>query len=53
MYVASPPSLRMRSASSRSVSSSRAVITTLAPARAAMRAVVSPIPLDAPVITIT
>ena len=50
---ASPPSEAIRPASALSVSALRAIRTSLAPRRAACNAVVNPIPLEAPVMTIT
>src|SRR5688572_19115659 len=51
--TASPPLSRICSATSASVRSLRAVRTTRAPCDAADRAVASPIPLEAPVMTMT
>src|SRR5574338_4567 len=51
--VARPPIVRTSSAASCNPSSLRAARTRLAPLRAAMRAVASPMPLVAPVITMT
>ena len=48
-----PPSEAIRPASALSVSALRAIRTSLAPRRAACNAVVNPIPLEAPVMTIT
>src|SRR5215213_2410648 len=52
-WTASPPCEFISSTSRRRASSARAATTSFAPRRAASRAVTSPMPLDAPVITRT
>ncbi len=51
--IARPPDVAISSASAFSAASPRAATTTVAPRDAAIMAVARPIPLDAPVITIT
>src|SRR5437588_7579314 len=52
-YTASPPRELISSTRRRSESSARAATTSFAPRSAALRAVTSPMPLDAPVMTTT